>query len=1138
VRETTDPLVGATVAHYVVEARLGGGGMGVVYAARDTKLGRRVALKFLPPQWSHDESAKQRFIREAQAASATDHPHICTIHDILEAADGQLFIVMAHYDGETLKARLERGRLDVDEAVDIAAQVAEGLTKAHAHGVIHRDVKPGNLMLTEHGVRILDFGLAKFADARLKLTLEGSTIGTIAYMSPEQARGDEADARSDVWAVGVVLYEMLTGETPFKGGYPEAISHAIRNEPPAPIRAAVPDVPETLEHLVFRTLHKDPAVRLPSARDLARALRLLQGRTLPVDLRTEPLPRVERGHGTGTRLRWLRTRRGVAGALVGTVVLAGVLLWLLAPVDRVPVVVAPVVNQTGYAELDPYRLALTQELIAQLSASRRLRLVPYDRLLQIIRRYRQGPADVSSREAMQAVATQSGAAMVIVPTLLNDNGALRARIDLRDVVTAASVATYETGPVVSSLVKDSAYGLMLPVAAAVNDHTRRTGSWRAYAGDAIRSLASPRPPPRSQLRTLDAAAAFERGVDAYAQQEYAAALGAFADAAQLDPRNALPLAWKSRAARMMRQDDTMAEAASAAGALLSTGDETSDRPLVEAMVAEGRRDLELAADRYSAYVDAAPDEPGRALELAGFNERSGRGAEAIAAHHRALALDERLARPHLDLCRLYNPNELANAREHGQRALAAFRQLGTRAEEAHALWCLVDILRLGDAAQVAQAREFAEAALAIFRTAGYPYNLARALNYVALAASAQGRVAEAATLWAQSLAAAREVGNAQLQPLALMNLGFMHVRLGQRAQAVDFYQQGARGFESLGQEQRAAELRANAANIRIENGDDPDQGMRDAQNALLVSRKLGLPQFEVLATQLIAAYYRNGGRHAEAARELNRALSLAKERDLRDDIGSLTTDLARSRLDQGDYDGARRLLEDAVGMSAGVGQTHSRIRLGEAYLAAGDLERARAALAQADDDLKKGAEPQLMAPLAAAGGKAAFESGDLTEARRQFARAAALWTDNLPEAESVEALAYLGLIDGLSGQPERGRQQIVRSLEQARKMGRVSLETRCGVFLARLQLANRNPGEAARTLADLPPDSDTVTHGRELRAQVYYWSAQAKTALGDLHGAAMDHAAARQLIMELQTGLSAGDRPRLAARPDIQRIIG
>jgi eukaryotic-like serine/threonine-protein kinase len=237
-----DSLVGKTVAQYDVIAKLGGGGMGVVYTAKDTKLGRLVALKFLPPQWSHDDNAKQRFIREAQAASATDHRNICTIHNIESTDDGQLFIVMAHYEGLTLKQKLEAGPLAVDEALEIAAQVAEGLTKAHAQGVVHRDIKPGNLMITDDTVKILDFGLAKFADS-LQLTIVGSTLGTVAYMSPEQTKGEEADARSDLWAVGVVLYEMLTGQLPFRGTYPEAISYAIRNDPPPPLPAAEPEIP-------------------------------------------------------------------------------------------------------------------------------------------------------------------------------------------------------------------------------------------------------------------------------------------------------------------------------------------------------------------------------------------------------------------------------------------------------------------------------------------------------------------------------------------------------------------------------------------------------------------------------------------------------------------------------------------------------------------------------------------------------------------------------------------------------------------------------------------------------------------------------------------------------------------------------
>jgi len=219
---TADPLIGRVISQYEVVARIGGGGMGVVYKANDLKLGRAVALKFLPPQWSHDDGAKQRFLREAQAASATNHRNICIIHDIAQTDDGQLFIVMAYYEGQTLKQKLEAGPLPVPEALEIAAEIAEGLAKAHAQGVVHRDVKPGNLMITDDGVKVLDFGLAKFADS-LQLTMAGSTIGTVAYMSPEQARGEEADARSDVWALGIVLFEMLSGRVPFTGAYPEVI---------------------------------------------------------------------------------------------------------------------------------------------------------------------------------------------------------------------------------------------------------------------------------------------------------------------------------------------------------------------------------------------------------------------------------------------------------------------------------------------------------------------------------------------------------------------------------------------------------------------------------------------------------------------------------------------------------------------------------------------------------------------------------------------------------------------------------------------------------------------------------------------------------------------------------------------------
>ncbi|MDX1741952.1 MAG: serine/threonine-protein kinase, partial [Rhodothermales bacterium] len=226
-------MVGKTVSHYEITEQLGSGGMGVVYKATDTKLDRVVALKFLPSAVSSDPSVKERFIHEAKAASSLDDPHICTIHDISETEDGQLFIVMAFYDGDTVKSRIDDGGVGIAEACSIARQMALGLGAAHEAGIVHRDVKPANVMLTSKGrVKLLDFGVAKLGESSL-LTREGSTIGTAAYMSPEQARADSVDHRSDIWSIGAVLYEMVSGSRPFGGGYEAAIAYSILNEEPA-----------------------------------------------------------------------------------------------------------------------------------------------------------------------------------------------------------------------------------------------------------------------------------------------------------------------------------------------------------------------------------------------------------------------------------------------------------------------------------------------------------------------------------------------------------------------------------------------------------------------------------------------------------------------------------------------------------------------------------------------------------------------------------------------------------------------------------------------------------------------------------------------------------------------------------------
>jgi len=266
-------MIGKTISHYKILEKLGGGGMGVVYKAQDTKLDRTVALKFLPPYLLTDNEAEQRFISEAKAASSFDHPNICTIHDIDKTDDDQLFIAMAYYEGETLKKKIEKGVIKIEKAIDIVNQIAEGLKKTHSKGIVHRDIKPANIFISNDGiVKILDFGLAK-TSSEPSITKLGSTVGTVSYMSPEQTKGEEVDHRTDIWSLGVVLYQMLSGSLPFQGDYDQAIIYSILNEDPQPVTQLREDTPLQLTYIVEKALQKDCENRYKTIKDLIAELK-------------------------------------------------------------------------------------------------------------------------------------------------------------------------------------------------------------------------------------------------------------------------------------------------------------------------------------------------------------------------------------------------------------------------------------------------------------------------------------------------------------------------------------------------------------------------------------------------------------------------------------------------------------------------------------------------------------------------------------------------------------------------------------------------------------------------------------------------------------------------------------------------
>jgi len=310
--------IGQTVSHYRILEKLGEGGMGVVYKAQDVRLERKVALKFLSPYLSPDEEEKVRFIREAKAASALDHQNIGTIHEIAETEHGQLFIVMTYYEGRTLKQKIERGPLPVEEAVDIAVQIGKGLAKAHSQQIVHRDIKPGNILVTpERTVKIIDFGLAKLGGLT-KITKSHTTMGTVAYISPEQVRGEEVDQQTDVWSLGVVLYEMLAGQLPFPGAHAEGIIHSILTAKPKPLKQLRADVPSEIERIVHRSLEKDLKSRYRSATEVLEDLTEYQSGLISPETRLG---------GWSLFSAWIKQKRIAIPGIILLLLLGSLLGW-------------------------------------------------------------------------------------------------------------------------------------------------------------------------------------------------------------------------------------------------------------------------------------------------------------------------------------------------------------------------------------------------------------------------------------------------------------------------------------------------------------------------------------------------------------------------------------------------------------------------------------------------------------------------------------------------------------------------------------------------------------------------------------------------------------------------------------------
>ena len=422
-------MIGKTISHYKILEKLGAGAMGIVYKAQDLKLDRLVALKFFPTQVGQGEEEKARFIHEAKAASALEHNNICNIHEIDQTDDGQMFIAMAYYDGETVKSKIERGPMKFDEAVGYAIQIAEGLAKAHQNDIVHRDIKPANIMITSDGVvKIVDFGLAKLSGST-QLTVEGTTLGTAMYMSPEQARGEQVDRRSDIFSLGVIFYEMITGQPPFKGDYAEAVIYSILNEEQEPITGMRAAVPMELERIAMKALSKSAAERYQRLDEMLVDLMAL-GKQLAAG--------GTKAHASAAGAKQAsviqRKRAFLYGGIATLLLLLVIALFRFLPpwstaVDKKSIAVLPF-ETLGKSDADDYfNDGITEDILTQISKIGDLRVVSRF----TIRHYK------TSDKSLRDIAEELNVATLLTGSIRRSGDQLRISCQLVDAATETQI---------------------------------------------------------------------------------------------------------------------------------------------------------------------------------------------------------------------------------------------------------------------------------------------------------------------------------------------------------------------------------------------------------------------------------------------------------------------------------------------------------------------------------------------------------------------------------------------------------------------------------------------------------------------------------------------------------------------------
>ena len=1017
-----DGLIGKKISHYRILELLGGGGMGVVYRAEDLKLGRRVAIKFLPAELANDPKAFQRFEREARAASALDHRNICSIYHLGEY-EGQPFMVMQLLEGQTLREwigpGLPRMQERLQELIALAIQILDALDAAHQKGIIHRDIKPANIFVTSAGeAKILDFGVAKFVAEseppaepattletgefrHSTLTLTGVSMGTPSYLSPEQIRGEKLDVRADLFSFGLVLYEMATGQRAFAGNTAPVIREAVLSQPVVPARQLNSQLPQELERIINKALEKDRNRRYQSAREMQSDLvRLGQGSSLPrrghALIYLAALLLVAVGLGLGLKqLRWHAPAPGATPMIKA----------------RRAVAVIGFRNLSGKPEAEWISTALAEMLSTELASGDQLRVISGENIAHMKLDLSLPTTDSYGSETLERIRRSLNADDVILGSYLvtsGNAGPLRIDLQLQDAAqgeTIAALSESGTEAEISDLVSRATLNLRdkLGIVSASDAESKQSKNSLPTNPEALRLYAEG----LAKLRTFDALRAREL----------------LEKAITVEPDHALSHSALAEALSNLGYDAKAGEEAKKAFDL-SADLSRADHLFIEGRYRELTHDYPAAIEIYQTLRNFFPDDLEYALRLAQAQMKGGRAPDAqqtiarmrtlpapvsqdaridIAEAHLGEALGDfqrtqRMAAAAEQKAQLQGSRLLlAQAKERegwasdelgehdkAEQALSQARDLfAASGNPRSSAIVLLDIADLRfDEGQLQTAGEAYEEALRLFRQTGTEQKIAVTLSAQGSLFYEQGRMEEAKRCQEEALRIDRKIGNGTARDLN--NLANALQALGELRSALQMRQEAVEGFHHDGDAANEAISTTNLANILLITGDIPS-AQKYLDHAVAMQQSVGHKRGLGFSLFVLTEIQRARDQLEQARATTQQNLALRKELNDEAAIPEAELQLAEIALEQGKSAEAESLARSAEAsfeqQKVSDLQAQSYVELCRALLAEGRSQEARAALDQAALLSKKGGDLDARFEVALAQGSVAIADGHLREAR-------------------------------------------------------------------------------------------------------------------------------------------------------------